>query len=167
MLDAAALTVSGTASDPAAPGSIHYSSGVNLVEVRLNGGAWLPATGTSTWSCGLTLLAGPNLIEARARDAVGNYSALTTNAVSYGTAGDTQGSLITKMQLVAGQAQVTFSSVLGTSYQLEWAPTLIPPIAWTPLPPGLTPGTGQPMMLTDPSAADQPQRFYRLKVVEH
>jgi hypothetical protein len=167
VLDAAALTVSGTASDPAAPGSIHYSSGVNLVEVRLNGGAWLPATGTSTWSCGLTLLAGPNLIEARARDAVGNYSALTTNAVSYGTAGDTQGSLITKMQLVAGQAQVTFSSVLGTSYQLEWAPTLIPPIAWTPLPPGLTPGTGQPMMLTDPSAADQPQRFYRLKVVEH
>jgi hypothetical protein len=85
VLDAATLTVTGTAADPAAPGSINYSSGLNLVEVRLNGGAWLPATGTSTWSRALTLTAGSNLIEARARDLVGNESTLAAVEVTYGS----------------------------------------------------------------------------------
>ncbi|MCX6879930.1 MAG: hypothetical protein NTW21_39925 [Verrucomicrobia bacterium] len=160
VLGRSALTVSGTTADPAAPGSINYSSGVNLVEVRLNGGAWLAATGTSAWSRVLTLPDGPNLIEARARDAVGNYSAFAAVNATHGTS-------ISAVRIVAGQAQVTFPSVLGNSYQIEWVPTLTLPLVWTPLPPGLIPGTGLPMTFTDPSAVGQPQRFYRLMVVEY
>jgi hypothetical protein len=162
----AAVNVSGTATDPLGTGGFRHASGVTLVEVRLNEGAWLPATGTGTWNRALTLTDGPNLIEARARDAVGNYSALAATAVTFGTAA-TPGSLITEMRLVAGEAQVTFSSALGTSYQLEWAPTLAPPISWTPLPAGLVPGTGAAMTFTDPTAVGQPQRFYRLKMVNY
>jgi hypothetical protein len=162
----AAVNVSGTATDPLGTGGFRHASGVTLVEVRLNEGAWLPATGTGAWSRALTLTDGPNRIEARARDAVGNYSALAATAVTFGTAA-TPSILVTAMRLVAGEAQVIFSSALGTSYQLEWAPTLAPPISWTPLPAGLVPGTGAAMTFTDPTAVGQPQRFYRLKMVKY
>jgi hypothetical protein len=162
----AAVNVSGTATDPLGTGGFRHASGVTLVEVRLNEGAWLPATGTGAWSRALTLTDGPNRIEARARDAVGNYSALAATAVTFGTAA-TPSILVTEMRLVAGEAQVIFSSALGTSYQLEWAPTLAPPISWTPLPAGLVPGTGAAMTFTDPTAVGQPQRFYRLKMVKY
>jgi hypothetical protein len=57
-----AATVSGTASDPNLP-----SSGLNLVEVRLNGSAWQIASGTATWSRSVTLTPCANTIEARSR----------------------------------------------------------------------------------------------------
>src|SRR5262249_24384105 len=74
----ATTKVSGTASDPGSP-----SSGVSVVEVRVNGGAWQTASGTTTWSRSITLTPCPNTIEARSRDKAGNYSAIASNFVTY------------------------------------------------------------------------------------
>lgn len=80
-LDETTVTVSGTATDPLGTGGFQYASGVTLVEVRLNGGTWQSATGTTAWSLELTLTNGPNLIEARATDALGHASNLASVAV--------------------------------------------------------------------------------------
>lgn len=66
-------TISGTAADPGSP-----SSGVNTVQVQVNGGAWQTASGKTSWSLGVTLSPCDNSIQARSIDAAGNYS---TNAV--------------------------------------------------------------------------------------
>jgi hypothetical protein len=47
---------------------------LNLVEVNVNGGGWLTATGTSNWTINLDLSIGLNTIEARAKDDYGLYS---------------------------------------------------------------------------------------------
>jgi hypothetical protein len=160
VLSTPAFIVSGTAADPAGAGSINYSSGVNLVEVRLNGGAWLAATGTNAWSRALTLRAGANLIEARARDAVGNYSSLAAVTVTYGV-------ILSRVEMADGLPQLTFPTATGKSYQLYWAGSLLEPIAWLAVPPSPVPGTGSPLTLTDTNAAGQPQRFYRLQAVDN
>lgn len=77
-LTSATTTVSGTASDPSSP-----SSGLSTVEVRVNGGAWQTASGTTSWSRSVTLTPCPNTIEARSRDKAGNYSAIASNFVTY------------------------------------------------------------------------------------
>jgi hypothetical protein len=59
------FTVSGTASDNLA---------VSNVWVQLNGGAWTKAAGTASWSLGLTLAPGTNVIQAYAEDMAGNVS---------------------------------------------------------------------------------------------
>src|SRR5690606_16061880 len=61
-------TVTGTADDG-------DGTGVDTVEVRLNGGSWQTATGTTSWSLAVTLDPGANTVEARATDLVGNVSA--------------------------------------------------------------------------------------------
>lgn len=71
-------TVSGTAADAGA-----YASGLELVEVRVNGGTWSNATGTATWTCGIVLSPGTNTLEARSRDRAGNYSAVASSLVRY------------------------------------------------------------------------------------
>ena len=133
------------------------ASGVNLVEVRLNGGAWQPATGTNAWSRTVTLANGANLVEVRARDTIGNYSAIASVAMTYGT-------LISGVQLAAGLPQVTFPSIVGRTYQLQWAASLGSPVTWNPLLPEPVPGTGSPMTFTDTNALNGPQRVYRLLV---
>jgi len=72
------ITVSGTASDPGSP-----SSGVNAVEVRVNSGSWQTASGTTSWNRSVSLSPGSNLIEARSRDGVGNYSQIASVTVTY------------------------------------------------------------------------------------
>src|SRR5262249_33378066 len=65
------LLLSGTASDNIA---------LQKVEFRLDGGAWVTANGTSSWSYNLNssnFLNGPHLLSARATDTSGN--ATTTN----------------------------------------------------------------------------------------
>jgi hypothetical protein len=94
---------------------------------------------------------------------VGNWSALASAAVAFGTAG-TGASLISDVRLVDGQPQITFTSAVGSSYLFEWAPTLVEPVVWTPLAGGPIAGTGLPMVFTDPTAVGQLQRFYRMKV---
>jgi hypothetical protein len=61
-------TITGNASDDLA---------LDRVEVQLNGGAWTPAAGSSTWSAQLTFIQGANTVCARAFDKAGK-SATTT-----------------------------------------------------------------------------------------
>ena len=78
------ITVSGTASDPGSP-----SSGLALVEVRVNGGSWQTATGTTNWNRLISLTSGSNSIEARSRDNAGNYSTTASVTVTYNPADTT------------------------------------------------------------------------------
>lgn len=153
----AALVVNGTASDLPGTGAFTLASGVSLVEVRVNGGTWQPATGTNVWSRALTLSIGSNLIAVRARDTMGNYSSLATVTVTHGTS-------IAGLQIVSGQPQVTFHSSVGSRYQLQWTASLFPPVDWQPVGPEPISGTGTLMTLTDPNSPVAPQRFYRLLV---
>jgi hypothetical protein len=77
-LTTSTTTVSGTASDPGSP-----SSGLNLVQVRVNGGAWQTASGTTSWSRSVTLMPCGNTIEARSLDKAGNYSTNALISVTY------------------------------------------------------------------------------------
>jgi hypothetical protein len=77
-LTSASTTVSGTASDPGSP-----SSGIALVQVRLNGGSWSNAFGKASWTRALTLSPCINAIEARSQDAAGNFSAIASISVGY------------------------------------------------------------------------------------
>jgi hypothetical protein len=70
------VTVSGTAVDTG-------GSGLNRVEVRVNGGGWSTATGTSAWSVTIPLDPGVALIEARAWDRAGHVSPLDSVNVTY------------------------------------------------------------------------------------
>ncbi len=67
------VQVSGTADDDGA---------VDRVEVRVNSGEWFDATGTDTWSAPAGLQPGENLIEARSRDAAGQWSEIDAVAVT-------------------------------------------------------------------------------------
>jgi hypothetical protein len=71
-------TVSGTASDPGSP-----NSGLSLVEVRVNGGSWQSASGTTSWSRGVTLSPCVNTVEARSSDKAGNYSTNAFISITY------------------------------------------------------------------------------------
>ena len=74
IVSSAILPVSGTASD---------NVGVTGVSVRVNGGSWSAASGTTAWSKSLTLSSGSNTIEAYASDAAGNTSAIASRTVTY------------------------------------------------------------------------------------
>ncbi len=54
---------------------------VASVQLRLNGGAWTNATGTTNWSAPATLIPGTNILAAYAVDNSGNVSA--TNSVNF------------------------------------------------------------------------------------
>lgn len=68
------LPVGGIASD---------DTGVALVELRLNGGSWQAASGTTNWNLSVNLVASNNTIEARSRDSSGNYSTIASVVVTY------------------------------------------------------------------------------------
>jgi glycosidase len=71
------LVISGTATDNLA---------VTKVEAQLDGGPWLKAVGTSTWTLGLNssnFLNGPHLVSARAADGAGNISPTNTAGVKF------------------------------------------------------------------------------------
>jgi N-acetylneuraminic acid mutarotase/fibronectin type 3 domain-containing protein len=72
VLDALAVTVTGTATD---------ERGVVRVDLSLDGTNWSPATGTTSWSGTLTLVEGSNSIHARAEDAAGNVESTTITVV--------------------------------------------------------------------------------------
>jgi|GEM_PF-3094961 len=74
-VDRSAITVYGYASD---------DSGVDLVEVSLDGLTWVRCQGTTQWSADLVLRPGRNTIQARAEDSRGNvnYTWLTIDYVS-------------------------------------------------------------------------------------
>jgi len=71
------LLISGTATD---------NLTVQTVEIRLDNGPWVTATGTNTWSYNLNssnFLNGPHLVAARATDTSGNVSATNTVSVRF------------------------------------------------------------------------------------
>ncbi len=70
------IDVSGNATDMG-------GSGIRDVEVRINGGSWQVANGTSTWGITLELHPGANPIEARAWDNLGTASALSNVTATY------------------------------------------------------------------------------------
>ena len=61
------LVLGGSASDP--------TSDITLVEVRVDGGDWVPATGTESWSFPLGIVDGAYEVQSRATDSVGNVEA--------------------------------------------------------------------------------------------
>jgi len=69
------ILVTGNASDP--------DGSINEVQVRLNSGNWVTASGTDTWTHQVTLAQGSNLIEARAIDNIGAPSGIVPVAVTY------------------------------------------------------------------------------------
>lgn len=68
------ISFSGTASD---------NIGVSEVQYRHNSGSWLSGSGTTSWSASITLTEGGNTLEARSRDAAGNYSTIASRSVTY------------------------------------------------------------------------------------
>ncbi len=70
------LNITGTAADTG-------GSGIDKVEVSINGGAWKAATGTATWTYAATLTKGANAIRARITDKVGNILVITGNTITY------------------------------------------------------------------------------------
>ena len=67
------ITISGTANDPGSP-----SSGVAWVLVRVNGGGWHVANGTSSWNASVGVASGSNLIEVQSQDNAGNLSTIAS-----------------------------------------------------------------------------------------
>jgi len=76
-VSSAVVAVGGTASD---------NVGVSKVEISTDGISWVLATGTTSWSGELTLVAGSNSIRARATDTSGNVATATV-VVSFSTGG--------------------------------------------------------------------------------
>ena len=72
------VLVAGTASD---------NIGVISVRLRVNGGAWSTASGTTAWSGSVSLMPGSNLIEAQSMDAAGNLSSLASRTVTFTPSG--------------------------------------------------------------------------------
>ncbi len=72
------VTVSGVASD---------NMGLSAVDVRLDNGPWLPATGTTNWTVIIPItVSGTHVLQARATDSSGNMQWFDTAIVATGTA---------------------------------------------------------------------------------
>ncbi len=71
---ASALVCQGAATDNGAVQSVWY---------QLNGGAWLPAAGTNSWTANVNLVPGPNQLSVFAVDTSGNHSKTNLASVTY------------------------------------------------------------------------------------
>jgi hypothetical protein len=60
--------------------------------------------------------------------------------------------------------QLTFATETNRHYDLQCAPSLVPPVDWQPVVGASVDGCGSPMTLSDTNCTDQSQRFYRLQV---
>jgi hypothetical protein len=110
VLTTSPFTVTGTATDPGSP-----TSGVSIVQLRLNGGNWTNATGTTSWTrTGVTLSNCANTIEARSLDKAGNYSAIASNLVFY-TPPNTVPSSPTNVSPAAGAKGLSVTPTLQAS----------------------------------------------------
>jgi hypothetical protein len=70
-LNSTAVVVVGEAAD---------DRGLLKVEASIDNSTWLPASGTTSWSIGVSLKEGPNTVYARATDTAGNTAVCTVNA---------------------------------------------------------------------------------------
>lgn len=108
-LTTSTTTVSGTASDPGSP-----ASGLNVVQVRVNGGSWSNATGTTSWSRSVALSPCGNTIEARSLDKAANYSTNASIFVTY-SAPNTVPSTPSNVSPVAGATGLSLTPTLTAS----------------------------------------------------
>jgi hypothetical protein len=119
------VTVSGSASDPGTP-----SSGVALVEVRVNGGSWQPASlWLPNWNRSVSLSSGTNLIEAHSQDGAGNYSTIASNTVTlssgvpqytnlgFESASFSPATLVPGLEYEASSALPAWTAYTGTNVQ--------------------------------------------------
>lgn len=102
------IIASGTASDLG-----QFASGVGGVEVRINGGIWVVATGTTNWSRALSLFPCDNIIEVRSRDRSGNYSQISMVNVSNGANNPPQAPM--NLTPGAGAQNVSITPTLSAS----------------------------------------------------
>lgn len=112
------ITVSGTATD---------NDSVASVEVRLDGGSWLLATGTASWSRLITGLVdgGSYLIEVRATDPAGNISTIVSRNISVATDAEIPTVVIVNpsAELAAGTTSTTVSGTAADNDSValvEW-----------------------------------------------
>jgi parallel beta-helix repeat protein len=94
-------------------------SGLRNVEVRVKGGNWTNATGTSTWSTSLSLNPHLNVIEARAWDDSGNPSQVISVEVAYDSPDNDPpiASFIVHPSIISANA--TFTANASSSWDLE------------------------------------------------
>ena len=69
---------------------------------------------------------------------------------------------ITAIDLITGSPRVSFLSVTGKTYRLEYRDDLTSG-SWSPLADGIF-GTGATLQISDPSGTGLSQRFYRLSL---
>jgi hypothetical protein len=105
------VTIAGTAKDNLA---------LDYVEVQLNGGDFIRATGTKTWSQELTLAPGINNISARATDFATNRSVLINRTITY-VVSDTIDLSVTGQGTISGATSSSRLEV-GKSYTLTARP---------------------------------------------
>ncbi len=113
--------VTGTAADA-------FWGGVKRVEVRLNGGPWMTANGTSAWSISVFLPIGLNLLEARAWDHGGNPSAIASLQVAYANhppvaafaVAPAAGNITTVFMFNASQSQDAEDSSSALEVRWDW-----------------------------------------------
>ena len=142
----AAATLLGTAAD---------NDRVTAVKFQLNGGAWTTAAGTNNWMVPVTLISGTNTFQVYSVDATGNKSptnTLTATAIIMSP-------LLVTVSHTAGQAHVTFTSVTGVTYNLEYKNDHT--TTWNTLP-SPTSGTGAQLTLTDTNSPAS-MRYYRIR----
>jgi hypothetical protein len=89
LLNTSELLVTGTAGDEAGP--------VSSVQVRLDGGAWVPAEGGENWAVTLNASEGVHLVEAKVTDKAGNNALIGVTVTV-----DLTGPAITLVQPVQG-----------------------------------------------------------------
>jgi len=69
---------------------------------------------------------------------------------------------VSQIQPSGNDVVVSFPTVTGKTYRLEWSSTLVG-ASWTPVQTGIA-GTGSTVQVTDTNAATQPRRFYHVIV---
>jgi cyclophilin family peptidyl-prolyl cis-trans isomerase len=100
-----------------ARGSAADNVGVSSVQLRLNGGAWVPALGSNSWTADVILTPGTNVMEFRSVDVRGNSSAVTRRTVVLGTdtvAGDYTG-LFYETNVVAYESSGSFKLTVNAN----------------------------------------------------
>lgn len=112
------IMVTGTAEDVG-------GSGVDYVMVRNPPVGWFFATGTSSWSASMSLLPGPNTIEARAWDLSGNPSNIDAVTVFYDPPGNDPPIANFTVNPASGYVSTTFLVNASESYDMEDAANML------------------------------------------
>ncbi len=113
----ATLTARGTASDVA---------GISRVEVRVNGGSWFTADGTTSWTVQATLAEGSNTIEAMAIDTSNNNATVSVIVTYNAPSGDSAEPLARQLwpyhaaTMVFGFSLVVFAVFSMRAKRAKW-----------------------------------------------